>query len=113
MKKVLGILAIVILVLGFGGVAQAGALTDLEQCWTEQQQIRDAIAARAALEYATRVLDEAHQKIQELVDSGSFDTIPTDLKVALNAWWTIIKAARASIGANEDIMDVYNWRPPK
>ena len=86
-------------------------LTDLNTCWTEKTQREDTFAARATLENATNVLDECHQTIQALVDSGSFNTIPTDLKATLNDWWIIIKTARTSIGGNADIMDVFNWRP--
>ncbi len=86
-------------------------LTDLTTCWTEKKQREDAFTARATLENATNVLDECHRKIQEIVDGGSFGTIPVDLKNTLNAWWIIMKTARSSIAANSDIMDVYNWRP--
>ena len=86
-------------------------LTDLDTIWTEKEQREDAFAGRAALENATNVIEETHQTIQALVDSGNFNTIPTDLKIALNQWWTIIKTARSSIGGNSDIMTVYNWRP--
>ena len=85
--------------------------TDLDTTWTEKEQREDAFAARAALENATNVIEETHQTIQALVDSGNFNTIPTDLKVALNQWWTIIKTARTSIGSNADIMTIFNWRP--
>ena len=86
-------------------------ITDLETCWTEKKQREDTFAARMALENCTNVIEETHQTIQALVDSGSFGTIPTDLKATLNDWWTIMKTARSSIGANSDIMDVFNWRP--
>ena len=85
--------------------------TDLDTTFSEKEQREDAFAARAALENATNVIEETHQTIQALVDSGNFDTIPTDLKVALNQWWTIIKTARTSIGSNADIMTTFNWRP--
>ena len=88
-------------------------LTDLDTTWTEKEQREDAFNARAALESATQNLDEAHQRIQDIVDSGNFDTVPADLKSTLNDWWTIIKQARTAIGANSDIMDVYYWHPPQ
>ena len=86
-------------------------LTDLTETWTESQQAQDAFSARAALEDATNNLDQATQRIQAIVDSGNFNTVPTDLKTALNDWWTILKDARAAIAANQDIVDVYLWRP--
>jgi len=86
-------------------------IDDLNNTWTEKEQAEDAFTARATLENATMVLDECHQKIQAIVDSGNFNTVPTDLKQALNAWWTIMKTARTSIAQNDDIMNVYNWRP--
>lgn len=85
--------------------------TDLDTTFTEKEQREDAFAGRAALENATNVIEETHQTIKALVDSGNFNTIPTDLKQALNQWWTIIKIARTSIGSNSDIMEVFNWRP--
>ncbi len=85
--------------------------TDLDTTWTEKEQREDAFAARAALETATTTLNEAHQRVQAIVDSGNFDTLPTDLKATLNNWWTIIKTARATIAGNVNIMTVYNWRP--
>ena len=86
-------------------------LDDLNTTWTANQQADDTFAARAALENATMVLDEAHQKIQAIVDSGSFGMVPIDLRTALNQWWVIMKTARTSIAQNADIMTVYNWRP--
>ena len=86
-------------------------LEDLNNTWTEKEQAEDAFTARATLENASMVLNECHQKIQAIVDSGNFNTVPTDLKVALNDWWTIFKTARASVIANDDIMTIYNWRP--
>lgn len=86
-------------------------LEDLKTIWKEKNQREDAITARATLENATMTLKECNRKIQEIVDSGNFNTIPTDLKQDLNAWWNIIKTARASIGSNPDIMAIYEWRP--
>lgn len=87
------------------------ALTDLQATWVAQEQSQDAFAARAALEDATNNLDQATQRIQAIVDSGNFDTVPAALKTTLNDWWTILKTARASIASNSDIVDVYTWRP--
>ncbi len=87
------------------------AVDDLQTTWTEKEQAADAFEVRAALENCTTVLDDAHQTVQDIVDSGSFSTLPTDLKNTLNDWWTIVKAARTSIGGDADIMAVYNWRP--
>ncbi len=84
---------------------------DLDVTWTEKEQREDAFATRATLENATNVIEETDQRIQEIVDSGNFNTLPADLKSTLNDWWTIIKTARASISDNSDIMYVFNWRP--
>ncbi len=86
-------------------------LTDLDTTWTEKEQREDAFAARAALEDVTNNIEQANQAIQAIVDSGNFNTLPTDLKATLNDWWTIIKTARTSIGSDADIMTVFNWRP--
>ena len=85
--------------------------TDLEITWAEKEQREDAFNARAALENATNNIEQAHQAVQAIVDSGNFNTLPVGLKSTLNDWWTIIKTARTSIGADADIMTVFNWRP--
>ena len=87
--------------------------TDLDDTWTSNIQTGDAFNARAVLEDASRNIDEVHQKIQALVDSGNFNTIPVDMRSALNDWWTIIKTARSSIGSDSDIMTLLNWTPPQ
>ena len=86
-------------------------LTDLQATWTEKEQAEDAFAARAALEDVSNNLNEAHLRVQAIVDSGNFDTLPSSLKQALDRWWTIIKTARTSIGSDAEIMDILNWRP--
>jgi len=59
-------------------------LSDLNETWQEKEQAEDAFTARARLEDCTRNLDECHQAIQAIVDSGNFDTVPVDLKTAFN-----------------------------
>ncbi|KKL64532.1 hypothetical protein LCGC14_2164080, partial [marine sediment metagenome] len=63
--------------------------TDLDTPFSEKEQREDAFAGRAALENCTNTLDEAHQRVQAIVDSGNFNTLPTALKSTLNEWWTI------------------------
>ena len=84
---------------------------DLTSIWIEKGQREDAFTVRATLEDATNTIDQCHQRVQEIVDSGSFNTIPDELKQALNQWWIIIKTARTSIAQNPDIMAAFNWRP--
>jgi len=85
--------------------------TDLNQTWEEKTQRESCFAARAALENCTSVVDETLQRIQEIVDSGHFDTIPSDLKQALNRWWNIYKAAKQSFVADPELIEIYQWRP--
>ncbi len=85
--------------------------TDLDTTWQEKRQREDTFAARAALENATSTLDQELQRVQDIIDSGSFDTVPAALKSTLIAWRTILTDARTAINSNSDIMDVYNWRP--
>jgi hypothetical protein len=86
-------------------------ITDLDGSWQEKKQREDAFEVRAALENASNVLLEVTSRIQEIVDSGNFNTIPTDLKNALNRWWTIFKDAQADAQADAEIVQIYQWRP--
>lgn len=85
--------------------------TDLNQTWEEKAQREDTFAARAALENCTSVVEETLNRIQEIVDSGHFNTIPPGLKAALQRWWQIYKDAKAAFVADQELKDIYNWRP--
>ena len=87
-----------------------GVITDsLNTISVEKSQRDDAFFVRTMLVKCTKNINQCHKVIQEVVDSGNFNTLPNELKVVLNAWWVIIKTARTSIGADEDIMEVYDW----
>jgi hypothetical protein len=86
------------------------SLTDtLNEQQETGEQIDTAFEARAILENWTSVTEETHQKLQEILNSGQFNLIPTDLKTVLNNWWTILKTARPAVGTNAEIMEVLNW----
>ena len=82
-------------------------ITDLDETWEEKTQREDTFAARAALESCTMTVDETLRRIQEIVDSGHFGTIPPDLKAALIRWWNIYKDAKASFVADSELIDIY------
>ena len=66
-------------------------INDLNTSWEEQKQREDIFKARATLENVSNVVPEANVIIQQIVDSGNFNTIPVALKQALNRWWVIFK----------------------
>ena len=84
---------------------------DLNTSWEEKEQREAVFTARATLENMSNVLLEGNAQLQEIVNSGKFDTIPTDLKLALNRWWTIYKDAQSACQADGEIVDIYQWRP--
>lgn len=86
-------------------------ITDLSGSWEEKEQREDIFKVRAILENLSSMILEANSQIQEVVDSGRFDTIPTDLKQALNRWWTIFKEAQSEAQADAEIVQIYQWRP--
>jgi hypothetical protein len=85
--------------------------TDLSGSWEEKQQREDLFKVRAILENVSNVVLEANLRIQGIVDSGNFGTIPVDLRQALNRWWTIFKGAQSGAQADAEIIDIYQWRP--
>ncbi len=50
-------------------------------------------------------------RFKDIKASGSFTTVPTDLKNALLAWETMFDTLKASFLANSDVQAVYQWRP--
>ena len=83
----------------------------LNDVWTAKEQGQDLFTGRAQLEDITNTLLDNLQRFEDIKLSGSFDTIPTDLRTALLAWETILKTAKADCMANADIVAVYQWRP--
>ena len=84
---------------------------NINTIWTEKEQAGDFFTARAALENATNVVAEELQRFKDIKTSGSFNTIPQDLKVAMLAWEAIYDDAKAAFLANADVVAVYTWRP--
>ena len=92
-------------------VVYADLTTTLDTTWTEKDQRESAFKARATLEEMTIVVREGLLELQEIKDSGKFDTLPTDLKVALNTWWQIYKDAKSAFQADANVVELFNWRP--
>jgi hypothetical protein len=66
---------------------------------TENAQQARVIEARAKLQNCAWTVQETNASIQALVDEGALNLISTELKVALNAMWTVFKQAEAAIAA--------------
>ncbi len=86
-------------------------IDDLDNVWESKSQSEDLFTARAALENATNVIEEELQKFKDIKASGSFSTIPIDLRNALLAWEIIYDTAKASFLADADVVAIPNWRP--
>jgi hypothetical protein len=83
----------------------------LDQTLVEKQQREVAFDARAKLENWTSVCHETHAVLQVLFDAGKFNTLPTEIKDTLTAWWAILKTARQGIKDNAEVGKMYDWRP--
>ena len=114
MKKISLILSAILIlsVTVFCFQAYAGDVTTpIDTIWTEKEQREDFFTARAALENLTNVLLEELMRFNEIKQSGTFDTIPADLKNAMLRWETAYKDVKAALLADQEIVDIYNWRP--
>lgn len=85
--------------------------TDVQGIWDEKEQREDFFAARAALENATSVVAEELARFKDIKASGSFTTLPQALKDAMLAWESIYDDAVTAFQADQDVKDIYNWRP--
>lgn len=84
---------------------------EINDIWSEKNQREDFFEARAVLEGASSQADEALTKFKEIKASGSFNTIPTELKQAMLAWEAMFDGFKTAFLGNADVLDVYNWRP--
>ncbi len=85
--------------------------TDLTGVWDAKEQGQDLFTAMGALQHASSTVQEELAKFKDIKASGSFTTVPTDLKNALLAWETMFDTLKASFLANTDVQAVYQWRP--
>ena len=85
--------------------------TILTEVWQEKKEREDLFTARASLENLTNVLLEELNRFNEIKQSGSFGTLPADLKAALVRWETAYKDVKALFMADSEIVDIYQWRP--
>jgi len=107
MKKLIALGIILLLTT----VAHADLTTTLNTTWTEKEQRTAAFTVKARLQSATDTVDDAIMQIQEIIDSGKFDTLPNDLKVAMVRWLNLYKALKTDIINDAEIMELYQWRP--
>lgn len=84
---------------------------NISTIWSEKKQREDFFTGRAALENATNVVTEELARFKEIKVKGSFDTLPQTLKDAMLAWEVIYNDAKTAFLANQDVRDIYNWRP--
>jgi len=82
--------------------------TDFDGLWIETKQRQRTIEAKAKLQNAMWVIEETKTQIQEIVDEGSLNTIPTSIKTALNSAFTVVKTASTGFSA-AGIQEVLNW----
>ncbi len=88
------------------------AITDeLNGVWDAKEQGQDLFKAIAALQHASSTVQEELAKFKDIKTSGSFTTVPTDLKNALLTWEVMFDTLKASFLSNSDVQAVYDWRP--
>ena len=85
--------------------------SDLTETWQEKKEREDLFTARAHLENLTNVLLEELNRFNEIKNSGSFLTLPEDLRAAMLRWELVFKDAKATAMADSEIVAIYQWRP--
>ena len=83
--------------------------TDLDLLLLERNQRLDAFRVRALTQELYDTLSDYDDQIQTIVDAGSIDTIPDNIKATLNQSWQVMKDARSGIEGNAGIMEMLTW----
>jgi len=76
----------------------------------ELAQRQKAGQARATLQNIRSVISETNTQLQGIADSGSFDTLDTEIKQALLDGWNVVKDAQAAMDA-ANIKELLDWSP--
>ena len=75
----------------------------------EKKQMDDTLEVRALLQGCLASVVEINSRIQAIVDAGTFDTIPIELKTTLTAAWNATKSAQTTLSAG-DVGILLNWK---
>ena len=84
---------------------------DFDALVQERNERISALQFRDYLDEFTLTMYRVDGLLQDIFDSGDFDTLPTTVKTVLNQWWNALKSSRDVINGNQDIQDIYQWRP--
>lgn len=76
----------------------------------ELDQRKKAQKARSRLQNLRSTIQQTNAEIQDIADSGHFDTLDADIKNALVAAWDISKAAETAF-EDVTIAELLDWRP--
>lgn len=87
------------------------ALTDkLNTAYAELLQAQKVSNARALIQPIRESVLRINAELQEIADSGVFDTVDVEIKQALIKAWNVVKAAKAGF-EDTDVAELLNWRP--
>ena len=87
------------------------ALTDkLNTAYAELTQAQKVAHARALIQPIREDIIRINFELQEIADSGSFDTVDIEIKQALIAAWNVLKTAKTGF-ENVTIKELLDWRP--
>ena len=113
MKKSFIVIAILLGFIITGTVsADPGPLSDyLDTQTTAAEQWGDVVAARADLQELTTLLFQKIADVNEIKESGSFNTVNADYRSLLITWLNLFEQLETAIKNNANIMEVYNWAP--
>jgi len=87
------------------------ALTDkLNTAYAELTQAQKVSQARALIQPIREDILRVNIELQEIANSGSFDTVDIEIKQALIAAWNVLKTAKTGF-ENVTIAELLDWRP--
>ena len=87
------------------------ALTDkLNIAYEELTQAQKVVKARALIQPIREDVLRINLELQEIANSGSFDTVDVEIKQALIAAWNVLKTAKTGF-ENVTIKELLDWRP--
>lgn len=87
------------------------SITDkLNEAHAEFTQAGKVSKARAAIQPIRADVIRINAELQNIADSGVFDTVDVEIKQALIAAWNVIKAAKTGF-EDVEITELLDWRP--
>jgi len=85
--------------------------SDLDAWWATLSDYNESNSAKERFQRLMRDFDEALDELEAMNSAGEFDQLPASVKSKMIWAWQQFDAARDTVKADADVIDIIQWTP--